>query len=89
MKEALIAIIVALATLVNTSALKWWARVLAALAAAAVAVAVSLLCSGCMSTTTIEGKSYSWRMDILAPIGATVAQHQSTTTTTQPNKTPA
>jgi hypothetical protein len=72
MRETLIGIIVVLATMVNTSALKWWARVIAALVAAAIAVAISLCVPGCMSTTEIEGKTYSWRLDILAPIGATV-----------------
>jgi len=72
MRETLIGIVVALASLVSTSALVWWARIIAALAAAAVAIAVSLCVPGCMTTTEVDGKVYSVRLDILAPIGATV-----------------
>ena len=89
MKEVLIGIIVALASLVTTKTLVWWARIVAALAAAAIAVAVSLFVPGCMSTTNLDGKTYSWRLDILAPIGATVAQPGMTTPvtpTTQPGQ---
>jgi hypothetical protein len=81
MRQALITIIVGLATIVNTAALRWWMRVIAAIAAAAIALAVELFIPGCMSTTYLDGKTYSWRLDILAPIGATVAQPASTAAT--------
>jgi len=71
MRETLIGIITALATLVNTSTLKWWARLLAAIVAAAIAVAVCLFAPGCQSTTYLDGKTYAWRFDVLTPIGQT------------------
>jgi len=72
MKAAMLALVVALVAIVTTSTLTWKQRIITALVAAAIAVSVSLFVPGCMSTTEIEGKTYSWRLDILAPIGATV-----------------
>lgn len=72
MKATMIALVVALVAIVTTSTISWKKRIITALVAAAIAVAVSLWVPGCMSTTEIEGKTYSWRLDILAPIGATV-----------------
>jgi len=72
MRDSLIGIIAALAVIVGTSALSWRKRIITALVAGTLAVIVSLLIPGCMSTTSIDGKEYSWRLDILAPIGATV-----------------
>ena len=72
MKAAMIALVVALVAIVTTSTISWKKRIVTAIVAAAIAVAVSLFVPGCMSTTSIDGKEYSWRLDILAPIGATV-----------------
>jgi len=72
MKAAMLALVVALVAIVTTSTLTWKQRIITALVAAGIAIAVSLFVPGCMSTTEIEGKTYSWRLDILAPIGATV-----------------
>ena len=71
-KATMLALVVALVAIVTTSTLTWKQRIITAIVAAAIAVSVSLLVPGCMSSTEIEGKSYSWRLDILAPIGATV-----------------
>lgn len=87
MKAALIALVVGLVAIVTTSTLTWKQRIITAIVAAAIGVAVSLFVPGCMSTTNIEGKEYSWRLDILAPIGATVPNPNPPTphrTTTQP-----
>ena len=89
MKAAMIALVVALVAIVTTSTLTWKQRIITAVVAAAIAVAVSLYVPGCMSTTEIEGKTYSWRLDILAPIGATVPNPNPPTprhTTSQPAK---
>lgn len=72
MKSAMLALVVALVAIVTTSTISWKKRIITAIVAAAIAVAVSLFVPGCMSTTEVEGKTYSWRLDILAPIGATV-----------------
>jgi len=72
MKAAMIALVVALVAIVTTSTISWKQRIVTAIVAAAIAVAVSVFVPGCMSTTSIDGKEYSWRLDILAPIGATV-----------------
>jgi len=87
MKATMIALVVALVAIVTTSTLTWKQRIITAIVAAGIAVAVSLWVPGCMSTTEIEGKTYSWRLDILAPIGATVPDPnppRSRTTTTRP-----
>lgn len=46
---------------------------------AIVAIAAALVVmsfTGCMATTHLDGKSYSWRLDILTPIGQTVNHSQ-------------
>jgi len=72
MKAAMLALVVALVAIVTTSTISWKQRIITAIVAAAIAVGVSLWVPGCMSTTSLDGKEYSWRLDILAPIGATV-----------------
>ena len=72
MKAVLLSIVAALAAIVATSKIAWWKRIVTALVAALIGVAVSLWVPGCMATTNIEGREYAWRLDILAPIGATV-----------------
>lgn len=96
LKAAMIALVVALVAIVTTSTITWKQRIITAIVAAAIAVAVSLFVPGCMSTTSIDGKEYSWRLDILAPIGATVPKPEWETpapiviyTTTQPAAQPA
>jgi hypothetical protein len=87
MKTALLAIVVALTAIITTSTFTWRQRIITAIVAAAIAISVSLWVPGCMSTTEIEGKTYSWRLDILAPIGATVPNPNPPTprhTTSQP-----
>lgn len=75
MKESLIGIVMALATLVTTNTLKWWARVIAAVVAAAIGISIVLFVPGCQSTTYLDGKTYAWRFDVLTPIGQTTTSN--------------
>jgi hypothetical protein len=88
MKAALIAIVVALTAIITTSTFTWRQRIITAIVAAAIALSVCLFVPGCMSTTEIEGKTYSWRLDILAPIGATVPDPNPPRVRTQPAQGP-
>ena len=72
LKAAMLALVVALVAIVTTSTISWKKRIITAIVAAAIAVLVSVFVPGCMATTNIDGKEYSWRLDVLAPIGATV-----------------
>jgi uncharacterized protein YggT (Ycf19 family) len=72
MKALLLGIVAALAAIVGTSSIAWWKRLITAIVAAAIGISVTLWVPGCMATTDLDGKVYSTRLDILAPIGATV-----------------
>jgi len=78
MKDSLTAIVAALGAVVATSSIAWWKRIVSAVVAAAIALAISLYMPGCMSTTNLNGKSYSWRFDVLTPIGQTVELQHAT-----------
>jgi len=89
MKDTLAAIVAALGAIVATSSIAWWKRIVSALVAAAIALSITLFMPGCMSTTNLDGKEYSWRFDVLTPIGQTVnlpGARTSPLPTTQPSR---